>query len=324
MKKILIFFAVCMVTLCLAACNESSGSATQNGSAGENVGKIEDKADKKEPVKKNYPDNILMADRQNVTSKSPVFGNENVKRQDIQTVTFKDTLADMPADAWDVSDAKNGSVMAWVADGVNLYIAGEGGVTAKDCSRMFLYYINAVSIDFGGCFYTDISPNLYEMFARCEKLESLDLSGWNTSGAESITCMFYYCSRMKSLNLSGWDTSNVAGMKSAFHGCRNLEAVDVSHFDTSKVTSFESVFWGCEKLSALDVSKWNTASVKKMTGMFSGCENLTALDLSGWDTSRVESMYSMFEYSTKLASVGDFKIPEGCDTTDMFKGTPLA
>ncbi len=48
MKKIITFLIACMVILCLAACNDGSGSATQNGSAGENVGKIEDKAGKKD------------------------------------------------------------------------------------------------------------------------------------------------------------------------------------------------------------------------------------------------------------------------------------
>ncbi len=320
MKKFLALILASFMLFAFTACGDNSTPAGE----GENNTSVSEATDKKEPAKKNYPDNILMEDVHYINRSSPVLGNEAVTRSDIQTVTFKDTLEGMPADAWDVSDTKNGSVMAWVVDGVHLYIAGNGGVTAKNCQRLFLYYQNVVSIDFGGCFYTDISKGFSEMFTYCQKLETLDLSTWNMSNAEGISCMFENCFKLKSVNLSGWDTSNMIGMVRTFDSCKNLEAIDVSHFDTSKVISFESMFYGCEKLSALDVSTWNTSSAKKMTSMFNACNNLTSLDLSGWDTSKVESMYGMFGYCTKLASIGDFKIPEGCNTEDCFIGTPLA
>ena len=42
-----------------------------------------------------------------------VFGSDYQRKQ-ISSVTFLDTLAYMPDDAWDVSEAGNGTVMAWV------------------------------------------------------------------------------------------------------------------------------------------------------------------------------------------------------------------
>lgn len=45
--------------------------------------------------------------------KYPVFGSSYLREQ-IRSVTFLDTLSDMPSDAWDVSEAGNGKVMAWV------------------------------------------------------------------------------------------------------------------------------------------------------------------------------------------------------------------
>lgn len=62
-------------------------------------------------------------------------------REKIISVTFLDTLEQMPTDSWDVSEVKNGSVMAWTEEKENgcvLYIAGEGGVKANaDSSQLF-------------------------------------------------------------------------------------------------------------------------------------------------------------------------------------------
>ncbi len=331
MKKIFVFLLALCVVFTFVSCVENVEIVTGDELGG-NVGEIASADVTKatteattapEPVK-NYPDNILMADSQTIST-AKVFQNEAIYRSDIKTVTFLDTLKDKGADAWDVSDAKDGSVWAWVDDGMNLYIAGEGGVTAKDCSRMFMYYKNMTEINFNGCFYTDIAPDLYEMFVYCDSLESIDLSTLNTSNIEHITGMFHRCYKLKSVNVSGWDTSKMVSMKGAFLGCSKLENIDVSHFDTSNAKSFDSMFFGCEKLTTVgDLSGWNTSNVIYFTTMFNGCSNLATVgDLSGWDTSNATSMYGMFSYCKNLSSIGDLKIPEGCDTTDMFEGTSL-
>ena len=64
--------------------------------------------------------------------KLKVFGSD-IMRNQIKSVTFLDTLADIPSSAWDVSAVGNGSVMAWVklnAGLYDLYIAAEGGINA--------------------------------------------------------------------------------------------------------------------------------------------------------------------------------------------------
>ena len=90
------------------------------------------------PETDDAPKNVLMVADDNafIEAETPVFGSSYF-RSDIRSVVFKDTLADMPEDAWDVSEAQDGSVMAWVAQDV-LTIAGEGGVTANpDSSQLF-------------------------------------------------------------------------------------------------------------------------------------------------------------------------------------------
>ena len=278
MKKFIALTLAVLMVFSFAACGGEG--ATQSGET---------------KVEKNYPDNILMDP---YGSGGNVFFNFDISNDSIETVTFLDTLADMPSDAWDVSKEKNGSVMAWVTDGVNLYIAGEGGVTASTCNYLFGGYRNLKSVNFNDCFYTDLVDRTTEMFVYCESLETLDLSGWNTSNVKYMSDTFHGCTNLKSVNLSGWDTSNVEHTVCMFADCFDLETVDVSHFDTSKMKSYGYMFEYCKSLTSVDLSNWNTDSVLSMEGMFKGCKNLT--------------------------SVGDLKIPEGCDTTDMYSGTPLA
>ena len=56
------------------------------------------------------------------------------------------------------------------------------------------------------------------MFSGCISLESLDLSGWDTSNVKIMPGMFFNCRNLKSLDLSGWDTSN-AHKENMFFDC---------------------------------------------------------------------------------------------------------
>ena len=46
--------------------------------------------------------------------------------------------------------------------------------------------------------------SMYQMFCSCSSLQSLDLSGWDTSKVTTMFQMFYGCSSLQSLDLSGW------------------------------------------------------------------------------------------------------------------------
>jgi len=60
------------------------------------------------------------------------------------------------------------------------------------------------------------------MFYECKSLISLsDLSKWDTSNVEDMSCMFYRCSSLKELNLSNFNTNNATDMYGMFNGCSN-------------------------------------------------------------------------------------------------------
>ena len=137
--------------------------------------------------------------------------------------------------------------------------------------------------------------DLSELFRDiADEVESLNLSGWKTSGVKDMSEMFKWLDGLKSLDVSGWDTSNVENMNSMFYFCRRLKSLDLSDWNTSNVRDILGMFHCCLSLKSLNLSGWDTSNVEDMRCAFYDCENLESLDLLGWDTSKVEDMYGMF------------------------------
>ena len=226
-----------------------------------------------------------------------VFGSD-YRREEIGSVRFLTTLTDAPADAWDVSQAGDGSVLAWVVPGGGLYdlhIGAEGAILApENCQGLFAGYANVRSIEFGTEFRTDQVQNMQGMFHNCEALTNLTLSSFDTSKVTNMGSMFYGCSSLTELTLNGFDTSSVTDMGSMFSGCSSLPDLNLSSFNTSQVTNMYAMFSSCSSLTELTLSSFNTSNVTKMKAMFYGCSSLRNLDLSSFNTSNVTSTGLMF------------------------------
>ena len=164
------------------------------------------------------------------------------------------------------------------------------------------------------------------MFDDCNKLPTLDVSGFDTSNVTTMSHMFSFCKGLRSLDLSGFDTSNVTDMSSMFSmsdvkGSSQLESLNLSGFDTSNVTDMSSMFYFCGALRTLDVSGFDTSAVTDMSYMFVQCKSLTNVGVSGFDTSNVTDMRCMFSGCSKLANldVTGFNTSAVTDMSYMFK-----
>ena len=75
-------------------------------------------------------------------------------------------------------------------------------------------------------FVTDNSTNLSAVFFGCKKLESVDVSKWNTIKNKTLYATFQSCSSLNKLDISDWNTSNVDntlyGMLCTFSSCRSF------------------------------------------------------------------------------------------------------
>ena len=147
-----------------------------------------------------------------------------------------------------------------------------------------------------------IGQDLNHLFAKCYGIETIDLTGLDTSKATDMSRMFNSCLGLTSLDVSGLDTRNVADMSGMFAFCSSLTSIDVSGFDTHKVTRMNAMFNGCNSLTSLDVSGFDTSKVTDMTSML-GCELITSLDISNFDMSNVTAADHVVEYATSLKNL---------------------
>ena len=236
-------------------------------------------------------------------AEQPFWGQTKYLRSDVKSVTFRGTLDGAPDDAWDVSEEKDRSILAWMESG-NLIMAADGKIASNpNASCLFAYFENANAIDFGDCFDTSMVTDMQFMFSDCSSLSELDVSGFDTSMVTDMSAMFQGCNRLTYLDVSGFDTSMVTNMGCMFSGCSSLTRLDVSGFDTSRVAGMNLMFIDCSSLTELDVSGFDTSEVTGMVEMFFGCSNLTELDVSGFDTSKVTDMFWMFFGCSSLNSI---------------------
>ena len=243
--------------------------------------------------------------------------NSRIARYQIVSVTFLDALEGMGADSWDVSAARDGSVMAWTrpngevsnwVDGkqvksvaYDLYIGAQDGINGKYCANLFNGFIHLRTIDFNGCFHTELCESMESMFDCCSELTSFDLSQLRTDRVRNMASMFRDCS-FETLDVSTLDTSNVTNMAYMFYSCGNLKSLDLRNFDTSKVTKMTDMFCLASALAELDISSFDTSSVTDISFMFS-FTGLKSLDLRHFDTSRVTTLAYTFSNNKSLETV---------------------
>lgn len=167
-----------------------------------------------------------------------VVPGSEIERSEIRAITFQSDFSGETFDAWDISAAGDGSVMAWVTESTeaagqyDLYIGAKGGVTANpDSSYWFSGYSSLQEIHFNGSFDTSNVTDMSYMFSGCTVLTGLDVSGFDTSNVTNMEYMFNNCYELASLDVSGFDTSNVMNMTGMFFNCLNLTDIDISGFD---------------------------------------------------------------------------------------------
>ena len=285
MKKFLALMLALCTVFALCACGKHN--TTDNPTAGQTG---------KHNTTVNYMADFEASPKAYHDGAVDLWGNSYYDLSDITHIVFGKSLSDAGANAWDVSAAHDGSILAWV-EGSTLYVGADGKVSPNEnAACLFAGFENLVNIDFADSFDTSNVTDMDRMFIACISLTSLDVSSF--------------------------DTSNVTDMSSMFWACRSLTSLDLSSFDTSNVTNMYGMFGYCESLTSLDVSSFDTSNVTDMDGMFSNCDSLTSLDLSSFDTSNVTDMDRMFSNcdSLTLLDVSSFVIRSYCETEDMFEG----
>lgn len=140
---------------------------------------------------------------------------------------------------------------------------------------------------------TDNVTDMSDMFWGCSKLESIDVSGFNTTKVTDMSSMFGTCSSLKSLDVTNFKTDNVKNMRTMFYVCSSLTSLNVSNFDTGNVTNMIEMFRSCSALTTITVgSGWKTEAVTGSSSMFSGCEALVGEKGTKYSESHTDAEYA--------------------------------
>ena len=160
--------------------------------------------------------------------------------------------------------------------------------------------VRSLVIDPEGAVFPENCTTLFSGFTA---LESVDLTGADTSETVVMNEMFLGCTALKTVDLGCTDTSNVTEMKGLFDHCEQLTEIDMSELDTSAVTDMSYMFYNCTALKNIDVSNFDMRNVSTAALMFAKCEGLTSLDLSNLDTSNISKMNEMFSGDVNLVRI---------------------
>ena len=141
---------------------------------------------------------------------------------------------------------------------------------------------------------------LKDMFCNYHKLETADLSAFETSKATSMDGIFNDCCSLVSLNLSSFDTSNVQDMSYMFRGCKSLKTLDLSNFDTSKVQNAIRMFYKCDNLERIDFSRFTPKHIENYDlGLFA-CGSLKDIIISDELKERYKIISPLFSCDTEM------------------------
>ena len=278
-----------------------------------------------------YKENVMQNETTTPSSSSSTFLNTEVLRNQIESIKIEKNNI-VPSDAKyskDISSKQDGSVMLWYTDKDNnsLYevsIGSENGSLEANTngSGMFSYLDNVDTLDLTGLDTSNMTSMSY-MFYNSNSLKSINLSNFNTSKLLYANNMFNGCTSLESLDLSNFNTSKVTNFSNMFRDCQKMKEINLSNFDTSSATTFANLFHNCSSLTTLDLSSFNTNKVTYMGSMFYNCSSLTSLDLSNFNTSNVINMgYGMFYNckSLKELDLSNFDTKKVIDFSDMFNG----
>ncbi len=245
----------------------------------------------------------------------------NIKSFKRSTVAPVSSISTINIEDSDMSDYE---IKAWynTADQAVYYYTEPNVVFLNENSEaMFRWFTKMETIDLSS-FNTSEVITMNTMFYMMNSLKNINVSGFNTSKVTDMNSMFDQTGVIEELNLSNFDTSNVTDMKWMFFGLNKLKKLNLTNFDTSRVTNMYGMFDAMTDVSEIKFgTNFNTRNVTNMGRMFSRTSSIQQLDLSHFNTENVTAMNDMFSLMTSLTQINfgaNFDTSNVTDMTGMF------
>ena len=245
----------------------------------------------------------------------------NIKSFKRSTVAPVSSISTINIEDSDMSDYE---IKAWynTTDQAVYYYTEPNVVFLNENSEaMFRWFTKMETIDLSS-FNTSEVTTMNTMFYMMNSLKSIDVSGFNTSKVTDMNAMFDLTGVIEQLDVSNFDTSNVTDMKWMFFGLNKLKKLNLTNFDTSKVTNMYGMFDAMTDVSEIKFgTNFNTRNVTNMGRMFSRTSSIQQLDLTHFSTGNVTAMNDMFSLMTSLTQINfgaNFDTSNVTDMTGMF------
>ena len=130
----------------------------------------------------------------------------------------------------------------------------------------------------------------------------IDLTDLDISELDDLSGVFARLNKVEIIDISGWHTSNVTFMEEMFRKCSKLKnIIGIENLDVSKLKIANSMFYMCENLVELDLTNWNPILLNSAWNMFSYCSNLKIIkNIENWQLPNIKDVSYMFYECTKL------------------------
>ncbi len=135
-------------------------------------------------------------------------------------------------------------------------------------------------------------------------ISTMDITTFDMSSVTTIWGMFGECGLLQSVNMSGIDTTNIERASAIFTACESLTSVNLTGCTFENATDMSYMFQYCKALTSLNLSSFRTSNVENMSGMFEGCtalQNITASSRFVTTAVTGSSSDDMFNDCTNLA-----------------------
>ena len=135
--------------------------------------------------------------------------------------------------------------------------------------------------------------DLSGVFARLNKVEVIDISGWDTSNVITMDCMFSQCPKLKNIiGIENLDVSKLEDVSYMFYGCQNLVELDLTNWNPKLLQKTHYMFYGCSNLKIIkNIENWQLPNIKNVRQMFDKCDKLD-IDLSNWDLTNIKNAFA--------------------------------
>lgn len=156
------------------------------------------------------------------------------------------------------------------------------------------------------------NPDSCRMFKNCGELKAVEFTNFNTtyhptdSTRYKFTYFFLDCEKLETVDISGFDFTYTTHLDGFFSGCNILSDITFPGTDVdgmyNRVQTTCVMFDNCHALKTLDLSFFNSnQSLVDTSGMFSGCINLESLNFN--PIGNLQHMDTMFKSCVKLTEI---------------------